>query len=184
MRLSDCKDRAANMRRTTPPFLRAAFFAVALSGGCSNSGGDKNCADFACQGDAQAWHNSHSNSDLDADNDGIACENLPNCAILASEGAFVLLLEETGETLNLSIQVEDLHAEPVQLTAELEVDGTPRAMRGHLTGRTAWLHFAFAEDAGGVCLQLDTKSGEGAIMSSEIPGSPPASSMTAFRRYK
>lgn len=44
-----------------------------------SGGGDRNCSDFQCQGQAQAWHNSHPGSDLDADHDGLACENLPSC---------------------------------------------------------------------------------------------------------
>lgn len=50
-----------------------------LIAGCGGGGGDedKNCGDFAYQQDAQAWHNSHPNSDLDRDGDGIACESLP-----------------------------------------------------------------------------------------------------------
>lgn len=62
-----------------------AIWAVALSSilvsGCSggSGGGDKNCSDFACQDDAQAWHNSHPGDGLDGDGDGVACENLPSC---------------------------------------------------------------------------------------------------------
>lgn len=55
-----------------------AACAAALMAGCGGGGSDdKNCSDFAYQEDAQAWHNSHSNSDLDRDGDGIACESLP-----------------------------------------------------------------------------------------------------------
>lgn len=51
---------------------------AAMMVGCGGGGSDdKNCSDFAYQEDAQAWHNSHSNSDLDRDGDGIACESLP-----------------------------------------------------------------------------------------------------------
>lgn len=42
--------------------------------------GDRNCADFSCQQDAQAWHNSHPEDGLDGDNDGVACESLPLCS--------------------------------------------------------------------------------------------------------
>jgi len=51
---------------------------AALVAGCGGGGGDKDCSDFTYQQDAQAWHNSHSNSDLDRDHDGIACESLPS----------------------------------------------------------------------------------------------------------
>lgn len=44
---------------------------------CGGGSDDTNCSDFTYQQDAQAWHKSNSNSDLDADNDGIACEHLP-----------------------------------------------------------------------------------------------------------
>lgn len=55
-----------------------ALLAFACDDG--GGGGDKNCSDFACQQDAQAWHNSHPQDGLDGDNDGIACEHLPQCA--------------------------------------------------------------------------------------------------------
>ena len=162
-------------------------FALTLSSGCTDSGGDRNCADFSCQGDAQAWHNSHSNSDLDADNDGIACEHLPNCAVLAAEGEFALLLEESGSVLNLSIQVEDLSREPAQLVGAIEVDGVQLAMAGHLTGSVAWMHLVpreQGEHASDICLQLDTRHGDGVIMSCEMKGVPLASPVAAFRRFK
>lgn len=56
------------------------FVASLIALGCSESGGGgRNCSDFACQGAAQQWHNSHPEDGLDGDNDGIACENLPSC---------------------------------------------------------------------------------------------------------
>lgn len=54
--------------------LVCASLSLAACGGGSD---DKDCSDFTYQQDAQAWHNANSDSDLDADNDGIACENLP-----------------------------------------------------------------------------------------------------------
>jgi len=51
-------------------------------GSCTGSSSDKNCADFSCQSDAQAWHNSHPGDGLDGDGDGIACEHLPSCVSL------------------------------------------------------------------------------------------------------
>ncbi len=51
--------------------------------GCSGSGdSDRNCSDFSCQQDAQAWHESHPEDGLDGDGDGIACEHLPSCSSL------------------------------------------------------------------------------------------------------
>lgn len=55
-----------------------------LLGGCSSGSSDKNCSDFSCQQDAQAWHNSHPGDGLDGDGDGIACESLPNCSSLGA----------------------------------------------------------------------------------------------------
>ena len=53
------------------------FIAITLPA-CGGGGSDDvNCSDFAYQQDAQAWHKSNPGSDLDADNDGIACEHLP-----------------------------------------------------------------------------------------------------------
>ena len=52
------------------------FIAITLTA-CGGGGSDDvNCSDFAYQQD-QAWHKSNPGSDLDADNDGIACEHLP-----------------------------------------------------------------------------------------------------------
>ncbi|MBL8756322.1 MAG: excalibur calcium-binding domain-containing protein [Planctomycetes bacterium] len=45
---------------------------------CAGSSEDKNCSDFTYQEDAQAWHNNHPGDGLDADGDGVACENLPS----------------------------------------------------------------------------------------------------------
>jgi hypothetical protein len=55
---------------------------LVLLAGCTGGGGDKNCSDFGCQQDAQAWHNAHPEDGLDGDGDGIACEQLPNCSSL------------------------------------------------------------------------------------------------------
>ena len=57
------------------------FIAIALTacggGGDDGRSDDADCSNFSYQQDAQAWHNSNPGSDLDADNDGIACEHLP-----------------------------------------------------------------------------------------------------------
>ena len=45
-------------------------------------GGDKDCSDFDCQEEAQAWHEQHPEDGLDGDGDGIACESLPSCSAL------------------------------------------------------------------------------------------------------
>lgn len=58
--------------------LVGACFALA---GC-NLEGDRNCSDFSCREDAQAWHRNHPGDGLDGDGDGIACEHLPSCSSL------------------------------------------------------------------------------------------------------
>lgn len=48
--------------------------------GCGNSGegtSEKNCDDFSTQREAQSYFEAYNASDLDRDNDGIACESLP-----------------------------------------------------------------------------------------------------------
>ena len=61
--------------------ISCIFILITLTacGGGGDDGGnnDADCSNFSYQQDAQAWHNSHPGSDLDADNDGIACEHLP-----------------------------------------------------------------------------------------------------------
>ncbi len=58
------------------------LLAACLLSACEDlrGSGDKNCSDFDCQGQAQAWHNSHPEDGLDGDGDGIACEHLPSCS--------------------------------------------------------------------------------------------------------
>jgi hypothetical protein len=53
------------------------FIGITLTACGGGGSDDADCSDFAYQQDAQAWHNSNPGSDLDADNDGIACEHLP-----------------------------------------------------------------------------------------------------------
>ena len=66
------------MRGSLPILLLFAIYIVLM--GCSGSSHrDKNCSDFICQQDAQAWHESHPGDGLDGDGDGIACEHLPSC---------------------------------------------------------------------------------------------------------
>lgn len=62
-------------------FLIIAFFGMAIS--CSEESNkrdcpSKNCSDFTTQAQAQSTYNSNKEcyKNLDADNDGIACENL------------------------------------------------------------------------------------------------------------
>jgi len=60
-----------------------ALYLVILASACKENGGGgggRNCSDFSCQGQAQAWHNSHPEDGLDGDGDGIACESLPACS--------------------------------------------------------------------------------------------------------
>ncbi len=71
------------MRGSLPvSFLFATSLAYV---GCADSSvGDRNCSDFSCQGEAQAWHNAHPEDGLDGDGDGIACEHLPSCFSLSA----------------------------------------------------------------------------------------------------
>jgi hypothetical protein len=89
----------------------SSFLFPACSGGgsddSSSAAADRNCSDFSCQQDAQAWHNAHPEDGLDADHDGIACEHLPNCAILA--GLYVGVAPQTGEHFDLLLEVTPSH---------------------------------------------------------------------------
>jgi hypothetical protein len=58
------------------PFLIPGLLAIACR---DSSSGDRDCSDFSCQEEAQAWHASHPEDGLDADGDGVACESLPSC---------------------------------------------------------------------------------------------------------
>src|SRR3954449_702155 len=70
------------MRRSTYAAMGVLFTAALYFSfpGIANAQDDQNCSDFATQQDAQA-HFDQDKSDpdnLDADNDGIACEALPD----------------------------------------------------------------------------------------------------------
>ena len=59
---------------------------MALFSACgSHGGGGVTCSNFGCQGQAQAYFNTHPGSGLDEDGDGIACESLPPCLDSLSE---------------------------------------------------------------------------------------------------
>lgn len=49
--------------------------------GGEESGSKKNCDAFSTQAEAQAYFNKYNATNLDRDNDGIACEHLPNGSI-------------------------------------------------------------------------------------------------------
>ncbi len=52
-------------------------FVIVFLAGCGGEG-KKNCDAFATQSEAQAYFEAHNASNLDRDNDGIACEHLPD----------------------------------------------------------------------------------------------------------
>ena len=58
------------------------FIVLTISMSCTDTPDceSKNCSDFSTQSEAQSIYDSDSDcfENLDADNDGIACENLPN----------------------------------------------------------------------------------------------------------
>lgn len=51
---------------------------ISCSSGGGGSGVAKNCDDFRTQPEAQEYYVAHNATNLDRDNDGIACESLPN----------------------------------------------------------------------------------------------------------
>ena len=51
---------------------------------CGGEGEKKNCADFPTQTAAQSYFKSHNAHNLDRDNDGIACEHLPDKEIVGN----------------------------------------------------------------------------------------------------
>jgi hypothetical protein len=61
------------MSAKSRPFI--AVFVLLVLSGCGG-GSDVTCSDFKLQQDAQAAYRG-GETQLDADNDGIACENLP-----------------------------------------------------------------------------------------------------------
>jgi excalibur calcium-binding domain-containing protein len=68
------------MRKFTAVLAAAAALALATSP-IATAGADKDCSDFPTQRAAQKWFMKHNPrldpSGLDADNDGIACEDNP-----------------------------------------------------------------------------------------------------------
>lgn len=74
------------------------FIAVSAvgCGGSSDSGGTKKCADFDTQSEAQAYFNQHNATNLDGDNDGIACEHLPN-GLMPNEEVVTDLNQHIGD---------------------------------------------------------------------------------------
>lgn len=88
-------------------------------GAARTSGLDRNCSDFACQRDAQDWHERYPGDGLDGDRDGIACESLPNCAVLAAHrhrslrsdaigalsSGWYIGFDESGPALELRLEV-------------------------------------------------------------------------------
>lgn len=73
--------RASGPRLAESPVGVAYVALTVLAAGCTKSA-DRNCSDFSCQQEAQAWHNGHPGDGLDGDGDGIACESLPSCLTL------------------------------------------------------------------------------------------------------
>jgi hypothetical protein len=71
-----------NAKRVAASALSAALIAAGV-GAVPATARDKNCSDFSTQHKAQRWFKKHGGSKknnvagLDADHDGIACEDLP-----------------------------------------------------------------------------------------------------------
>lgn len=86
------------------------YLAALILVACHDSS-DRNCSDFSCQEEAQAWHNSHPGDGLDADHDGTACEHLPSCFTLAGAGLAVGwyrgTILETGASFDLYLDHDD-----------------------------------------------------------------------------
>jgi len=72
--------RGSNHQTSKASNLCSAIGAAIVLLAC-DSRESKDCSDFSCQEEAQAWHNSHPEDGLDADGDGMACESLPSCAV-------------------------------------------------------------------------------------------------------
>ncbi len=88
---------------------------VILLSSCGGGAGEKkNCEDFSTQPAAQSYFNSNNASNLDRDNDGIACEHLPDNQRM--ENAFDLtsfigsysLIGESCDNGGCSVQVVQL----------------------------------------------------------------------------
>jgi hypothetical protein len=167
----------------------AAVTVLGLFSGCSSSseedtGGSssgRNCSDFSCQGDAQAWHNSHPEDGLDADRDGIACEHLPRCALLAT-GNYRAELADGETTIDLTFHVDrdGQGADSDSIVAGLARWDGPQASEGVIARASvcadiAWLEI---EDPSGLRLALffNVDSGSGGVVTVEggAGGSGPA----------
>jgi hypothetical protein len=138
------------------------------------------CADFSCQGQAQAWHNANPSSGLDGDGDGIACEGLPRCSVLASLGSYDGGIEDSVVTFTLTIDAENLTVDgTVPIDATLVIDGEQHELFGELDHRTAWLQ---TRSGPPLCLQLDTEGGVGTILSIDWEELPSAARLLAWKR--
>lgn len=104
-----------------PYVLLLAYVACSIHASCAETE-DRNCSDFSCQQEAQAWHNEHPGDGLDGDGDGIACESLPSC----------LTLPEHDHILPPYFSTELFeHETAVQINTELA--GSLRSARGEET---------------------------------------------------
>ena len=104
-------------------FLFAIYLALTS---CSGSGDwDRNCSDFSCQQDAQAWHETHPGDGLDGDGDGIACEHLPSC--------YSLPAHEHRSAPGLFPKVDDATIEPELSTPVIMIDDHGNVEVGFLT---------------------------------------------------
>ncbi len=97
------------------------FISTVLLFGCGGegSGSKKNCDAFATQSEAQAYFNKHDASNLDRDNDGIACEHLPDNTIIpeySSLNSYIGTYTLLGETCSSSSCV------PNSITLVIEPD--------------------------------------------------------------
>lgn len=154
--------------------LTATLLGCSPGGGDSGTvAGDRNCSDFSCQQDAQAWHEQHPEHGLDADNDNIACEHLPSCSTLPAHTHLALpaLPAKTTRTAEGLLDYDNLtghfSAVSTDRTAKLDLlltktdiaetrhiqglvrwgeepEATGEIVRGEVLGNIAWLECAYA----------------------------------------
>lgn len=91
----------------------------------SASGSGTNCSSFSTQSAAQSFFNNYNAPQLDADNDGIACEHLPKGLLLVDDNSAtsytdISLYIGDYTLLGLNCKDEDCRVQPVSLTIDSE----------------------------------------------------------------
>jgi len=155
------------MPRRTIAFTTVALLATPA---CTESEADRNCSDFTCQSDAQAWHDSHPEDGLDGDGDGIACESLPNCAHLVMVSGLyrALLLDVEGALefhLEVAVDGRDDHASSIrgELSWGPGTEACALIRHGSITRGVAWLA-AQREDGASVAILIDLRTRAGTFL--------------------